>query len=321
MAGLAGAAAVPLAARAQQTAVPVVGVLSPQSPGPFTAKRVAGFLRGLSELQYVAGENVAIEYRWAEGQFDRLPALAAELVDRRVSVLVAAGGSTGVAKAATATIPIVGMSGGDPVRAGFVASLNRPGGNVTGIALFASSLGAKRLELLREAVPAAKLIGLLVNSVYPDPEAKLELAEVEAAARSVGVQISVVAANNDKEFEEAFATMSRQGAGALLVLSSPLLVARRAQLTALAARYAIPAIYESRDTAVIGGLMSYGIDFLDAYRQLGIYTAKILKGAKPADLPMQQLVKIELVINLKTAKALGVTFPLTLLGRADEVIE
>jgi putative ABC transport system substrate-binding protein len=300
--------------------MPVVGYLHIATPAA-TAQNLVAFRKALNEAGYVEGRNVTIEYRYAEGQFERLPALAKDLVDRRVNVIVAAGGSTVAVQAATTAIPIVGMTGGDPVRAGFVQSLGRPGGNITGIALFTNTLGGKRFELLRESVPGAKLMAVLHNPRQLDSESKLDLAEVEQAASKVGQQILIVEANNDSELEAAFETMARQGAGSLLVMASPSFTSRRTQFAALAARHAIPAIHESRDVVMAGGLMSYGIDFLDAYRQLGIYTAKLLKGANPAELPMQQLVKIEFVINLKTAKTLGITFPLPLLGRADEVIE
>jgi putative ABC transport system substrate-binding protein len=253
-------------------------------------------------------------------RFNRLPALATDLVNRQVNV-IAAGASTLVAKAATATIPIVGMSSGDPVRSGLVASLNRPGGNVTAVGLFTFSLGTKRFELLRELIPNAKVIAVLANPSDPDPEAATDLKEVEIAARAVGQQLSVLNASSEHDFEPAFATISQQGAGALLVMADPFFNSRRAQLIALAARHAIPAIYEWREFTAAGGLMSYGSSLPEAYRQMGIYAGKILKGANPADLPVFQAVKIELVINFKTAKTLGLTFPITLLGRADEVIE
>ena len=313
------AAAWPLAARAQQP-VPVIGYVHVATTAA-TAQNLVAFRRALSEAGFVEGQNVSIEYRYAEGRFDRLPALATELVNRRVSVIVAAGGSTAAVQAATTTIPIVGMSGGDPVQAGFVQSLNRPGGNITGIVLFTKTLGSKRFEMLREAVPGAKLMAVLFNPSQLDSEAKADLAAVEEAARSVGQKILVLETDGESQFDAAFATMVRQGAGSLLVMSSPYFQSRSVQLVELAARHAIPAIYESRGVAAAGGLMSYGISFLDAYRQVGIYTGRLLKGENPAELPMQQLVKVEFVINLKTAEALGLTFPLPLLGRADEVIE
>jgi len=310
----------PVTVRAQHKPRPVIGYLHVGSPSS-TAPNLVAFRKALAEAGYIEGQNVSIEYRHADGRFDRLPVMAKELVDRRVDVIVAAGGSTAAVKAATSEIPVVGMSGGDPVRAGFVQSLNRPGGNITGIALFTNSLGAKRFELLREAVPTAKLMGVLVDQTQLDPEFKLDLGEVEAAARKAGQQISIVNASTVRECEMAFEMLQRQGAASLLAMASPNFLALGKQLAGLAGTHAIPAIYQSRDVAVAGGLMTYGIDFLDAYRQLGIYAAKLLKGVNPAELPMQQLTKIELVINLRTAKALGLTFPLALLGRADEVIE
>jgi putative ABC transport system substrate-binding protein len=314
------ATAWPLAARAQQPALPVIGFLNGQSPDRF-APYVAAFHKGLGETGYVEGQNVAIEYRWAGGQLDRMPALAAELVGRQVNVIASTGGMPSAAKAATATIPIVALSGGDPVRSGLVASFNRPGGNVTVVGLFAYALGPKRLEVLRELLPKANVIAVLVNPRNPDPEAKLDAQAVEAAARAVGQQINVVAAGSDRDIDAAFATLIQRRDDALLVMGDPFFNSRREQLVALAARHGIPAIFEWREFAAAGGLMSYGASITDAYRQVGIYAGKVLKGAKPADLPVMQAVKVELVLNLKTAKALGLTFPLSLLGRADEVIE
>jgi putative tryptophan/tyrosine transport system substrate-binding protein len=319
---LVGGAAVarPLAARAQQPPVPVIGFLASYSAsGDAAAQNAAAFRRGLSEIGYVEGRNVMIDYRYGEGNYDRLPELAAELVRRQVNVLVAAGGSGLEAKAATTTIPIVAMIGGDPVSSGHVASLNRPGGNLTGVALFAYSLGPKRLEVLRELIPNAKLIAVLAN-----PANVLALSDtraVEAAARAAGQHIAVLTATSESEFEPAFAAMVQQRADALLVMADPYFNNRREQLVALAARHAIPAIYEWREFATSGGLMSYGSSLADAWRQISIYVGRVLKGEKPADLPIMQAVKVELVINFKTAKALGLTFPITLLGRADEVIE
>jgi putative ABC transport system substrate-binding protein len=316
----AGAAAWPLAARAQQPAMPVIGFLASYSAsGDAAAQNAAAFRQGLSEAGYVEGRNVMIDYRFGEGNYDRLPELAAELVRRQVNVLVAAGGSGLVAKAATMTIPIVTPIGGDPVSSGHVASLNRPGGNLTGVALFAYSLGPKRLEVLRELIPNAKLIAILANPT--NIEASSDTRDVEAAARAAGQRIAVLTAGSESEFEPAFAAMVQMRADALLVMADPYFNSRRAQLIALAARHAIPAIYEWREFAISGGLMSYGNSLADAWRQCGIYAARILKGEKPADLPVMQAVKVELVINFKTAKALGLTFPITLLGRADEVIE
>ena len=318
---LGGVAAVawPRAALAQQ-AMPVVGFLNGQSLDRF-APYVAAFRRGLNETGYVEGHNVAIEYRWANGQFDQLPALAAELVDRRVNVIVATGGANYIAKAATATIPIVGLSGGDPVRSGLVTSFNRPGGNVTVVGLLAYALGPKRLEVLRELLPKAKVVAVLVNPRDPDPEAKLDAQGVEAAAHAVDQQINMLEGSSDHDIDTAFATLVQQGNDALLVMANPFFNSRREQLVALAARHKVPAIFEWREFATAGGLMSYGSSITDAYRQIGIYAGKILAGAKPADLPVFQTVKIELVVNLKTAKTLGLTVPQTLLARADEVIE
>jgi putative tryptophan/tyrosine transport system substrate-binding protein len=318
IAALGGVAAWPLVARAQQ-ALPVIGFLGFGSPESYELY-LAAFRRGLSETGYVEGQNVTVEYRWVQDEFDRLPALAAELVDHRVDVIVAFG-SVLAAKAATATIPIVMNVASDPVALGLVASLNRPGGNVTGVNMLTYSLGTKRLELLRETVPNAKVIAVLVNPTNPSPGSAAATKEVEAAARAVGQRISVLSASSERDFEPAFVTFAEQGAGALLVMADPIFHFHREQLVALAARHAMPAIYEWSDFAAVGGLMSYGSSLKDAGRRLGIYTGKILMGAKPADLPIDQAVKVELVLNLKTAKTLGLTFPLSLLGRADEVIE
>jgi len=318
---LGGAAtAWPLAAHAQQPAMPVIGFLaSYPASADAAAQNITAFRQGLSEVGYVEGRNVMIDYRYGEGNYDRLPELAAELVRRQVNVLVAGGGSGLEAKAATATIPIVAAIGGDPVSSGHVASLNRPGGNLTGVALFAYSLGPKRLEVLRELIPNAKLIAVLANPA--NIQALSDTRDVEAAARAAGQRIAVLTATSETEFEPAFAAMVQQRADALLVMADPYFNNRRTQLIALAARHEIPAIYEWREFATSGGLMSYGSSLADAWRQMGIYAGRILKGEKPADLPVMQAVKVELVINLKTAKTLGLTFPITLLGRADEVIE
>ena len=282
---------------------------------------MAGFRRGLGETGYVEGQNVAIEYRWAEGQYDRLPAMAADLVRRQPAVIVAGGGAVTAraAKAETATIPIVFSMGDDPVKLGIVNNLNLPNDNLTGVSLLTTGLEAKRLEVLHEAVPGASVIGLLVNSNFPDVETQLK--DVAAAARALGLQITVLNANSERDIDTAFATVVQQRAGALLVASSPFFFGRREQLVALATRHVIPAIFEWPEFVKLGGLMSYGTNLADGYRQVGIYAGKILKGVKPADLPVQQMVKVELVINLKTAKTLGLTFPLSLLGRADQVIE
>jgi len=316
-----GAVAWPLVARAQQPAMPVIGFLSSLSSS-YIASRMPAVRQGLNESGYVEGQNVAIEYRSAEGQYDRLPRLAADLVDRKVAVIVAAGGTdpAKAAKTATATIPIVFISAADPVRAGIVTSLNRPGGNVTGISLLGSALEAKRLGLLNEIVPGPALIGVLVNPGYPDAE--LEQREVQEAASAINRQINVVRANTEAEIDAAFATLAQQGAGALLVTQDGFFVSQREQLTALAARYKLPAIYSNPEFAKSGGgLVSYATDFVDGYRQTGVYVGEILKGAKPADLPVMQPTKFELIINLKTAKALGLTIPHNLLVLADEVIE
>jgi len=318
IAALGGAAAWPVVARGQQT-MPVIGYLSVGSPETST-RYLPAFRQGLAETAYVEGQNVAIEYRWGRGNFDQMPTLAAELVSRQVDV-IATPTSGFAAKAATATIPIVAMSGGDPVNSGLVASLNRPGGNLAGVGLFAYSLGAKRFELLHELIPKAKIIAVLVNPSNLDSGSKSDAKEVEAAARAVDQQILIVNASNERDFEPSFAAIAQQGAGALLVMADPYFNNRREQIVILTARHAIPAIYEWRDFAAVGGLMSYGSSITDAFRKLGVYAGKVLKGAKPADMPIEQAVKIELVLNLKTAKALGITFPRTLLGRADEVIE
>jgi putative ABC transport system substrate-binding protein len=314
------AAAWPLAARAQQAAMPVVGFLSGASPGPF-AHLAAAFRQGLQETGYIDGQNVSIEYRWTDGQLDRLPSLTADLVNRPVAVIAATGGSAvaQAAMAATATIPIVFSSGVDPVKLGLVASLSRPGGNVTGVHLFLGVLEPKKLGLLREVAPQVTLVGALLNPNVGDFQTRL--ADVQEAARAAGQQIKVEYASSERELETAFAALGKLQAGALIVGSDAFFNARRDQIVALAARYAIPAIYEGREYAVAGGLMSYGTSLREGYRQVGIYTGRILKGAKPADLPVFQSTKFEFVINLKTAKALGVKISDNLLSLADEVIE
>jgi putative ABC transport system substrate-binding protein len=313
---LGGAAiASPLAGRAQQKAMPVIGFLSGGSPGP-AAAGLAAFHEGLSETGHVEGQNLAIEYRWAEGLLDRLPALAADLVGRKVDV-IAAGGDAAVlaAKSATSTIPIAFFSGGDPVATGLVASLARPGGNLTGVSVMAVELMAKRFELLSELVPQASVIGLLVHP--NDPNAERFIGAVQEAAHAKGLQLQIVRASTESEIDGIFASLVQLHAGALVVA----LFRQREQLVALASRHAVPAIYVQREYAEAGGLISYGPSLAAAFRQVGIYAGKILKGAKPADLPVQQPTTFELVINLKTAKALGLTMPQSLLARADEVIE
>ena len=320
IAGLGGIAAWPLKARAQQPAMPVIGFLGAASPDGY-APFVGGFLRGLKEAGFIDSENVAIVYRWAEGKYDRLPALAAELVAKRVSVMVATGGlsSSLAAKEATKTIPIVFTLGSDPLKAGLVASLNRPGGNVTGISLFAYLLDAKRVELMHELVPSATMIALLANPNNPQTDA--QFADVEAACRTFGQQVVILKARSDSEIEEAFAALAQRRVSALLVSADPFFLGRRHQIVASVARHSIPAMYEWRQFAEADGLMSYGVDLVDAYRQAGVYVAKILNGAKPADLPILQPTKFEFVINLKTAKKMGLDLPAKLLALADDVIE
>jgi putative ABC transport system substrate-binding protein len=315
---LSGAAAWPLAAPAQPT-MPVIGFLSTLSPSNMAANVMNEFRQGLKEAGFVEGQNVVIEYRWAEGHYDRLPALAADLVHRRVAVIAATGGepSPQVVKAATQTIPVVFMANGDPVAAGLVASLNRPGGNLTGVTIFGMMAAGKRLELLRQLMPKAGTIAYLMNPNNPNRE----FDNVQAAARSVGQQILVLNADGGREIDTAFATIAQQGVAALLVASDPLFFDRRDQLIALAARQAVSAIYYLRAFSEAGGLLSYGNALTDMYRQVGRYTGRILNGEKPADLPVMQSTKFELVINLKTAKALGLQIPDKLLALADEVIE
>jgi putative ABC transport system substrate-binding protein len=319
--GIAGSAvAWSLAARAQQAPMPVIGFLNSASPGPY-ARYVDAFRRGLNETGFSEGRNVAIEYRWAEGQYDRLPQLAADMVHRQVAVIAATGGgqSVAAAKAATTTIPIVFASGADPVQMGLVASLNQPGGNVTGVYVLTSAVEGKRLGLLREMVPTAALIAVLLNPANPAADSKLN--DAQEAARSVGVQLHILYASSQHEIDAAFATAAQLPARAMLVGADAVFANWRDQLIALAARYAIPAIFELREFAAAGGLMSYGPSLSNAYRLVGLNIGQILKGAKPADLPVQLSTTFELVINLKTAKVLGINIPPTLLARADEVIE
>jgi putative ABC transport system substrate-binding protein len=313
-------AAWPLTARAQQPAMPVIGYLSSDSREG-RPELFAAFLRGLAEIGYVEGHNVAIDSRWADGRYDRQPALAADLVRHQVGVISAVGTQSAlVAKAATQTIPIVFTVGADPVQIGLVASLNRPGGNLTGVSVLSAEIAAKRLELLRELLPAAALVALLVNPANP-VLAEAQTKELQVAARVLGVRLLILNAGSPSEIDAAFATLVLERAGALLVSDDPVLNAQRVQLAVLAARHAVPTIYQFRESTVAGGLMSYGGSLTDAYRLVGAYTGRILKGEKVADLPVQQATKVELIINLRTAKALGLTVPLTLLNRADEVIE
>ena len=313
------AAAWPFAVHAQQPAMPVIGFLSGVSPGPF-AQRLTAFRQGLNETGTVEGRNVAIEYRWAEGQYDRLPALATDLVGRRVAVIVAYTDAAALAaKAATTTIPIVFLSGTDPVKLGLVESLARPGENITGVNWFGIDLVPKQLSLLHELVPNAAVIALLVDLNVPD--AVPRVSEVQAAARTLGLQLVVLNARTASDIDKAFASLVRERASALLVGAGAFFVSRRNQIIALAARHAIPAIYGFREFSADGGLVSYGNDISDAFRQAGIYTGRILKGDKPADLPVERTTKFELVINLRTAKALGLNIPMALQQRADELIE
>jgi putative tryptophan/tyrosine transport system substrate-binding protein len=318
---LGGAAlAWPLAARAQQPAMPAVGVLGATSASGFAAQ-LAAFRRGLSEAGVVEGRDAAIEYRWADDQYERLPELAADLVRRQVAVIATIGGNAAsvAARAATKTIPIVFHGSVDPVEAGFVASLNRPGGNMTGVVSLNVDTGQKRLELLHELVPAANTIALLLNPT--NAVAETQSNDLLAAARTLGLELHVLHASREGEFEPAFARLMQLRAGGLVIGTDGFLVSRSERLAALTLRHALPAIFQYRAFAEAGGLMSYGGSVTDSYRLSGVYTGRILKGEKPADLPVQQATKVELIINLKTPRALGLTVPLPLLGRADEVIE
>ena len=316
---LGGAAAWPLATRAEQPAMPVVGFLNQES-AKMVSHLVTGFRKGLSETGFAESQNVAIEYRWAEGRYERLPQLAAEFVNRKVTIIVAAYFPSAVAaKAATSTIPIVFISGVDPIAAGFDTSLNRPGGNLTGLSNYNISLTAKRLELLHQIVPRASTVAVVVNSKSPATQT-LE-AEARAAAQALGVRVEVLGASAEDEIGAAFVIAVQRGAGALLVAGDAFFNSRHAQFTALAARHKLPSIYDRREVAMADGLMSYGMNYMDIYRQAGIYRGQILKGAKPAELPVQLPTKVEFVVNLKTAKSLGLELPTSVLLSADEVIE
>ena len=310
----------PLGARAQQAALPVIGYLGLTSPEAFAAL-TAAFRRGLGETGFFEGQNVEIKYRWAHGQFDQLPALAADLVAQQVSVIAAMGtpASATAAKAATSTIPIIFVTGGDPVDLGLVKSLNRPAGNATGVYMLTVALEPKRLELIHELVPNAADIGIIADPNSPDTVEQMK--SLSTAASSLGRRLKTMNVSGENDIEPAFAAMAEQRVAAAVVTSSPAYLPQRQKFVGLAARYGIPTAYFVRDFADAGGLISYGTSFPDAYRRAGVYTGRIVKGDKPADLPIEQSVKVELVINLKAAKALGITIPLTLLGRADEVIE
>jgi len=316
------AAAWSLAARGQQPAMPVVGVLSAEWPNAVTADRLHAFRGGLNDTGYFEGRNVTIEYRWAEGRNDRLPALAAELVRLPVNVIVCAGSTpaTIAAKAASTTVPIVFYGGADPVSMGLVASLSRPGGNVTGVTTLNVEIGAKRLEVLHELVPTATMIAGLVNPTNP-VIAETETRDLQAAARTLGLTLHMLHASSEQEIDTAFMTLVQVRAGALVIGTDALFNSRSEQLAVLTLRHEVPAIYQFREFVLSGGLASFGTTVVDTYRRLGVYTGRILKGEKPADLPVQQATKLDLIINMKTANALGITVPLPLVGRADEVIE
>jgi putative ABC transport system substrate-binding protein len=318
---LGGAAAVwPLVARAQQPAMPVIGFLN-QGAAKTDANFAAGFRKGLNEVGYVEGQNIVIEYRWAEGRYDQLPKLATELVRRNVSIIAAAyAEATRATMVATSIIPIVFLTGTDPIQSGLISSFNKPGGNVTGISIFNVLIGGKRLGLVRDMLPAVGTFGLLINPTNPLVSEPF-LKNVQSAAPTLGLQIVVLPASNDHEIDNSFARMVEQRIGGLLVATDAFFTSRRSYLVTLSARHAIPAIYDRRETVEVGGLMGYGTDFADSYRQQGVYVGQILKGAKPTDLPVLQATKFEFVINLGTAKALGLTIPPGLLAIADDVIE
>jgi putative tryptophan/tyrosine transport system substrate-binding protein len=313
------AVAWPLAVRAQQPAMPVIGFLSSTSPGGYQNPLIA-FRKGLAEFGYSEGRNIVVEYRWAEGHFDQLPALAADLLQRTPAVIVTTGISSALAaRAASATTALVFLAGDDPVKFGLVASLSRPGGTATGVAWLTSELFTKRLELVWELVPATALIGVLINP--KSPEAPPQLKEIETAAQVTGRSLHIADASSETDFDAAFGVLAERRAKALIVSNDPFFNSVRERIIALAARHRIPVIYDRREYTLAGGLMSYGTSYSAAYRELGVYTSKILKGTKPADLPVEQATKFELVINLKTAKALGLAIPAKLLALADEVIE
>jgi len=315
-----GATVWPLAVRAQQPAMPVVGFLNVESPEGYQPM-AAAFRRGLQESGYVEGQNVAIEYRWADGHSERLPALAADLVQKQVTVIAATSTPAAIAaKAATTTVPIVFETASDPVRLGLVASLSRPGGNVTGVTQTNVEVAPKRLEVMHELLPNASVLGLLINPADPSL-AEPQLKDFQAAAHTLGVELHILNVRTDGELERAFADLSQLHVGGLVISTDPFFSSRPQQLASLTARYAMPAISKGREFAAVGGLLSYGADNLDTYRLAGVYTGRVLKGERPADLPVQEATKVELYINLKTAKALGVTVPLPMSGRADEVFE
>jgi putative ABC transport system substrate-binding protein len=318
--GLSGAAAWPFFARAQQSERAVVGVLHSGSPGPFS-RAVEAFREGLRETGFIEGQDVTVEYRWAEGEYGRLPALAAELVRANVTVIAAMGGNAPAqaARAATSTIPIVLVSGGDPVAAGLVTSLNRPGGNVTGVSWVATAVISKQLELLRGLIPDGAALAALINPSYPEHE--VQLRELKQAGATIGQNVEIIQATTADEISTAFISFAQHGLAALLVANDPFFVTRRDQLVALAAQHRVAAMYFSREFTIAGGLLSYGADLVDATRQAGVYVGKVLRGVSPADLPVQQASRFELVINLATAKTLGIAVPATLLALADEVIE
>ena len=315
---LGGAAAWPLAARAQQSEIPVVGFLNGGSPNGY-APMVAAFHQGLKDTGYVEAQSVRIEHRWADGQYDRLPAMAADLVHRQVAVIVTNSPGMLAAKAATTTIPIVFTTSGDPVELGFVASLARPGRNITGVTQLNVEVAPKRLELMHELVPTATIMAVLLNPTYPSAETQSR--GMQAAARTLGLQLHILRASNERAIDDAFATSAQLRAGAFVISSDPFFNSRAEQFAALALRHAVPTIFQYREFAAAGGLMSYGGSIIDSYRQAGVYTGRILKGEKPAELPVMQPIKFEFVINLNTAKAFGLDVPPTLLARADEVIE